>query len=314
MRDVTDKVAFVTGGSSGIGLGIARAFAEAGMKVAIGYLTREHRESALHVLHHVRDRILPIGIDVTDRANTEAAVRETISAFGKIHVLVCNAGVAHPAPLSQTTYDDWDWLMSVNLDGVFNCIRAFLPAIQSHGEGGHVIATSSVLGLFAINSHSAYTASKFAVVGLMEALRAELADTPVGVSVFCPGVVTSNIVDSGRNRPEALAETLCPYEPADPESTSRDATQKAQGIMDPIEAGRIVLRGMQNDDLYILSHPEVAPIMRERSAALLGSIPPSQAVSEVRLAVAATGLYTPIYKVECERQRRFEQALEPVQP
>jgi NAD(P)-dependent dehydrogenase (short-subunit alcohol dehydrogenase family) len=303
MHEVAGKVAFVTGGSSGIGLGIASAFAGAGMKVAIGYRTPEHLDQALEKLHHVRERIHPIDVDVTDRLSMEAAVAQITRVFDKIHVLVSNAGVTHSAPLSQTTYDDWDWLMSINLNGVFNSVRAFLPAILAHGEGGHVIATASVLGLFAVGNYAAYSASKFAVVGLMEALRVELANTSVGVSVFCPGVVASNIADSARNRPSELGRrNLRSDAGAHAAARSRDA----QGAMDFFEAGRLVLRGMRNNDLYILSHAEHEPIMRQRSDALLGSLPADLPVTDTRLAVAQTELYTRIYALERNRKQKIQ--------
>jgi NAD(P)-dependent dehydrogenase (short-subunit alcohol dehydrogenase family) len=301
MQDVSGKVAFVTGGSSGIGLGIAQAFLGAGMKVVIGYRTRKHLQQALGLVEGADDRVLSVEVDVANRASMEQAAAQAVRAFGRVHVLVNNAGVVHPAPLSSTTYDDWDWLMNVNLNGVFNGIRAFLPGILAHGEGGHIIATASVMGLFAAGrGQGAYTASKFAVVGLMEALRAELAGTKVEASVFCPGLVSSQLMDSSRNRPGSLSHTTFVRDEA-----SRVAETAArldpQFAMDPLEAGRLVLRGMRNGDLYILSHPEYEQLMRERSEALAAAIPTDLPATAIRLEMARS--FGSIYAEERDRRQ-----------
>src|SRR5690606_11619174 len=110
--------------------------------------------------------------------------------------------VVQHMPLSEATYADWDWQMNVNLDGVFNGVRTFLPHLRAHGEGGQIITTSSMLGLVTSVNSAVYSATKYAVVGMMESLRGELIDSNIGVSIFCPGLVTSNILDAGRNRPD----------------------------------------------------------------------------------------------------------------
>ncbi len=209
MKDVEGKVAFITGGDSGIGLGIARAFTDAGMKVVITYRTKSHLDEAMGYLKGAGDRVHAVNLDVTDRAGFEKAAVETIDKFKKVHVVVNNAGVGVVGGLSTATYDDWDWGMGVNTNGVFNGIRTFLPRIQSHNEGGAVVATSSLAGLLGHAPAGVYTASKFAVVGMMEALRFEMAATHpnIGVSVFCPGIVNTNIGKSARNRPSELDES-----------------------------------------------------------------------------------------------------------
>lgn len=303
MQEVAGKVAFVSGGSSGIGLGIARAFVEAGMKVAIGYRTAEHLERAMHAFADTPDEVHAISVDVTDRAGMERAAAETVATFGKVHVLVNNAGVVHPAPLSSTTYDDWDWVLNVNLNGVFNGVHAFLPRIRAHGEGGQVITTTSVLGLFVSGgSQAAYVASKFAAVGLMEALRAELAQTNVGVSVFCPGMISSNLMDSSRSRPEKLTNTRFQQDPA-MQGRERRLRADPQLNMDPLEAGRLVLRGMRNNDLYILTHPEYEQVMRDRHDALVASIPTDVHATQERLAMARSAFQQSIYAAERDRRR-----------
>jgi len=304
MQEVQGKVAFITGGTSGIGLGIAKAFVGAGMKVVIGGLHEDRTKEALTQFAAAgqTDRVHGINVDVADRPSMERAAAETVEVFGKVHVLVNNAGVIIPPTLSATSYKDWDWLMGVNLNGPFNGIHVFLPLIRSHGEGGQIITTSSVMGLFASSNAGAYTVSKFAVIGMMEALRAELAEGNIGASVFCPGTVTSNIEEtSRRDRPKDSGSK------DDREAARRQTQQRPDRdlFMDPVEVGQLVLRGMRNNDLYILTHPEYEPIMRERNEALIASIPrdlhpPEARVAMVRSWMAQSG---PIYVAERDRER-----------
>lgn len=311
MKNLEGKVAFITGGDSGIGLGIARACADAGMKIVITYRTKKHLDEALHRLHDAADRVHAINVDVTDRAGMEKAAVETLATFQKVHLLVNNAGVGIIGGLSHATYDDWDWGMSVNVNGVFNGIRTFLPRIQAHGEGGHVVATSSLAGLLAHGPAGVYTASKFAVVGMMEALRAELDGTNIGVSVFCPGLVNTNIGSSNRNRPANLADAG--FKP-DPKMMAqmREAMKHMKRMagpppgMDPFDAGRRVLDAVRNNDLYVLTTPEFAPEFRARGEAILAALPTDVKAPEARLVLGRMILGKTPYAEErdhrlCER-------------
>jgi NAD(P)-dependent dehydrogenase (short-subunit alcohol dehydrogenase family) len=308
MKEVAGKVAFITGGDSGIGLGIARAFTDAGMKVVITYRTKKHLDDAMKVLAPAGDRVHAVDLDVTDRAAMQRAAEQTERVFGKVHVIVNNAGVGIFGGLSKATYDDWDWGMGVNLNGVFNGVHTFLPRIQAHGEGGQVIATSSVAGIIAHGGTGVYSTSKFAVVGMMEALRNELADTNIGVSVFCPGLVNTNIGDSNRNRPNTLADSA--YKP-DPKMMARMRSQmKAMRGpppgMDPLEAGQRVLRAMQNNDLYILTTPELESDITARGEAIVASIPtdvhpPAARVTLQRMIAGKTVYATLRDRIRCER-------------
>jgi NAD(P)-dependent dehydrogenase (short-subunit alcohol dehydrogenase family) len=299
MKDVEGKVAFITGGSSGIGLGIARAFADAGMKVAFTYRNKSHLDEAMTYLASAGDRVHAIDLDVTDRPGMERAAAETVKTFGKVHVLVNNAGVALGPTVSATSYQDWDWTLNINLNGPFNGVHIFLPLIRSHGEGGQIITTSSVMGLFALSGGGAYTVSKYAVIGMMEALRAELADTNIGTSVFCPGLVDSHILETSLRARSADSPPL-----ADQKMIEEDRQMRANRelAMDPLEAGEIVLRGMRNNDLYILSNPEFEQILRDRSEALIASIPRDLHPTEARLEGAREGFRTSIYTVERDRR------------
>jgi NAD(P)-dependent dehydrogenase (short-subunit alcohol dehydrogenase family) len=310
MREVQGKVAFITGGDSGIGLGIARAFSDAGMKVVITYRTKKHLDEAMKALAGAGDRVHAVALDVTDRAAMARAADETERVFRKVHVIVNNAGVGVFGGLSKATYDDWDWGMGVNVNGVFNGIHTFLPRIQSHGEGGQVIATSSVAGIIAHPGTGVYSTSKFAVVGMMEALRNELADTNIGVTVFCPGLVNSDIGDSARNRPATLADSAVKPDPK-MMARMREQMRTRRGPppgMDPLEAGRRVLNGMRNNDLYILTTPELEPEISARGEAIVDSIPtdihpPAARVALQRMIAGKTVYATVRDRLRCERAR-----------
>jgi NAD(P)-dependent dehydrogenase (short-subunit alcohol dehydrogenase family) len=302
MEQVAGRVAFITGGSSGIGLGIARAFLDANMKVVIGYRTRQHLTQALQQLGHASDRIHAVSVDVTDRSGMERAAAETAEVFGKVHVLVNNAGVVGFAPLATTTYEDWDWIINVNVNGAFNGIRAFLPHIRAHGEGGHIVGISSLVGLVAGGRTGSYTTSKFAIVGMMESLRAELSGSNIGVSVCCPGVVKSNFLDSKRNRPAGLRPTGFDQDPITMAAVEESLSDPDRA-MDPLTVGQLVLRGMRNNDLYVLTHPATEPIVRVRCEALLASFPRNCSREELGVAIVRTGDDHSIYAVE--RNRKF---------
>lgn len=275
MRNVAGKVAFVTGGASGIGLGIVRAFLDAGMRIAIADSDRQHLDEAMGSLGKVQDRVRAIPVDVTDRRALEHAAAQTVDFFGRVHVLVNNAGVQNPATLSDVSCDEWDRLMRVNAGGVLNGIHAFLPLIKQHGEGGHVITTASMVGLFTVGAaYGAYCASKFAAVGMMETLRADLQGQNIGVSILCPGPVKSNLEKFLKDSKIAL---------------------------DPLEVGRLVLQGMRDNVLYILTHPEFNPLIRARTDAILASEPPDVQANEERKAAAQSTLRDSIY-LSCGRR------------
>ena len=271
MRNITGKVAFITGGASGMGLAMARSFAAAGMKVAIADIEQDALDRVKVEFDASNAEVITLQVDVTDRAAMEAAADATEAAFDKVHVLVNNAGVAVGGSLAQMSYEDWDWVMGVNLDGVVNGLQAFVQRIKAHGEGGHVVNTASLAGHFAIPGLGVYTATKYAVVGISETLRADLKQHDIGVSVLCPGVVNTNIFDSGRNRPSHLqgetdtAQMVLSEDLAEPEREQRMAEMMARAL-DPAVVGDMVLHSIQEDEFYIFSHPEVEPMVSGRAA------------------------------------------------
>jgi|TARA_B100000809_G_scaffold30267_2_gene26261 NADP-dependent 3-hydroxy acid dehydrogenase YdfG len=271
MRNITGKVAFITGGASGMGLAMARSFAAAGMKVAIADIEQDALDRVKAEFDASNAEVITLQVDVTDRAAMEAAADATEAAFDKVHVLVNNAGVAVGGSLDQMSYEDWDWVMGVNLDGVVNGLQAFVQRIKAHGEGGHVVNTASLAGHFAIPGLGIYTATKYAVVGISETLRADLKQHDIGVSVLCPGVVNTNIFDSGRNRPSHLqgetdtAKMVLSEDVAGPEQEQR-LTEMMAKALDPAVVGDMVLHSIQEDEFYIFSHPELEPMVSGRAA------------------------------------------------
>ncbi len=201
MEEIAGKTAFVTGGASGIGLGMAEAFLAAGMNVVIADLRPDHVESALQRLDRsgARTHVHAIELDVTDREAFARAADEAETVFGNVHVLCNNAGMGILGPVTLARYDDWDWGLGVLLGGVVNGIQTFLPRLIAHGEGGHIVNTASMAGVVPIPGAAIYITAKAAVIGLSEALRSELAGEGIGVSAFCPGTPTPATRSSSRS-------------------------------------------------------------------------------------------------------------------
>jgi len=305
MKDVEGRVAFITGGGSGMGLGMARAFTVAGMKVVIADLRQDHLDHAMELLTRAGASVHGLKLDVADRAAMAAAADETVRVFGKVHVLVNNAAVGLIGPVIDARYDDWDWALGVNIGGVINGLMEFLPRIRGHGEPGHVVCTSSMAGLFAHGGGGAgiYNTTKYAVVGLMESLHEELAPLGIGVSVFCPGLVNTNIHEFERLRPARYANTG--YAVHADTAAAREELMKTQILpagMDPLEVGERVLRGIRNNDLYILTHPEYEQGVRDRFEAILASFPHGEPLPPPeRIAAEARVLRSQVFISERDR-------------
>ncbi len=305
MKDVAGKVAFITGGSSGIGLGQARVFHEAGMKVVIGYIRDDQVGPALDSFRTGKDRIHAIKVNVIDRAAMKAAADEIEQRFGKIHLLSNNAGIGPLTQLLQTEPKDFDQTVAINLTGVYNGIHEFLPRIRKHGEGGHVVTTSSMSGILPTEGGGAgaYTATKFAVVGMMEVLRSELdaSKANIGASVYCPGLVATNIFELEKNVSAAFDEKG-KFGPADAEANTARIREIIGAGMNPLEAAQIVLAGIRENNLFILSHPEFGPGLQERMDALLASVPATKAPA-ARLAQEQVTMHNSLYVRERAKLR-----------
>ena len=269
MREFAGKAVFVTGGASGIGLALGRAFAQAGCKVMLADIERAALDDALASLSGIGPEIQGIVCDVADPASVDSVAEATFSAFGKVHVLCNNAGVGARGGIDHIALDNWRWVLDVNLIGVVNGVRAFLPHMRAHGEGGHIINTASIAGMInRFHGFHPYAATKFAVVGMSEGLAVEVKPFGIGVSILCPGVVRTNILESARNRSERYGPTT----PADTTNPlyARLAEQVRTG-MDPAEVARQVLAAIRNDELYVFTHPETREAVEERFRAILAA-------------------------------------------
>jgi NAD(P)-dependent dehydrogenase (short-subunit alcohol dehydrogenase family) len=196
MQDLEGKVAFVTGGASGIGLGMAKAFLKRGMKVAIADIHSERLVNAEKALDSPGN-LIALELDVTDRSAIERAADRTEGAFEKVHVVCNNAGIGGGGPAHETPIEVWNRILDINLNGIFHGVQVFLPRILSHGEGGHIVNTSSTAGLQPNPNQGAYCTSKYAIVGFTEALHKDLSEEDVSVSVLCPWFVDTPIMYGG---------------------------------------------------------------------------------------------------------------------
>jgi len=298
---VEGKVAFVTGGASGIGLGIAKVFAANGMKVVIVDSRQEALDEAMVYFKAKKLPVHPIRLDVTDREAYVRAADEAERVFGKIHVLINNAGVgAGGGPIQTTTYKDWDFGLSINIGGVVNGITTILPRILKHGEGGHIVSTSSTAGLCAVAGCVVYNTSKYAVAGMMETIATDLQGTNVGASVLFPGPVRTNLgVSTQINRPAHLRNEVQVQRTPPPGAQQRPLMDQSV-FMDPVEMGERVLRGIKRNDLFINTHPEFKAGYAVRGEAILRSIPDEPPNTKRHEVVKALGTgtlaYNPIYE------------------
>jgi NAD(P)-dependent dehydrogenase (short-subunit alcohol dehydrogenase family) len=292
LKDLKGKVAYVTASSDGIGLGIARAASLAGMKVVVGYRNEERLKAALPLFKADNAGVLPIKHDVTDRDGWKRLLDEVVAKYGKLHLVVNNAGIKTLRLASEAKVDEWDNAVAVNVTAIVNSVRACLPHMLQHGEGGHFVATASMGGLLPGINAGVYTSTKIAAVGVMEALRVELEATNIGTSVFCPGAVnTDNYVGTGQENPARKAP---------PSGMPRFPSAG----MDPLEAGERVLHGVVNNDLFILSHPEFKPGMQERFDAIMASTPAVETpIPEERVAYERVVLRCGIYERETEHRK-----------
>jgi NAD(P)-dependent dehydrogenase (short-subunit alcohol dehydrogenase family) len=302
MQNVSGKTAFVTGGASGIGLGIAKALLGAGMNVVIADIRDDHLAEGSAELNG-GDRVLAIKLDVTDRADFARAADATIAKFGKVHVLCNNAGVAVVGPTELATFADWDWVMNVNVGGAINGVTTLLPQILLHGEGGHIINTCSMSGIVPVGGTTIYSAGKAALVTMMECMRPELESRGVICSAFCPGAVQSNIADAGKTRPAELANSG--YAEAD--KRRQDGGNFFHLYQTKEEVGERVLRGILDDELYILTHSEFLAGVTDRANAMIASVPAKLPENAEYKSTFGMLFNSPIWADEIARQKELKE-------
>jgi NAD(P)-dependent dehydrogenase (short-subunit alcohol dehydrogenase family) len=310
VTSVKDKVAYITGGSSGIGLGIARALHEQGAKVILGNLNDRQWGEALKEFPQKDPRVATFVQDVMDRDAWERKADEIEKIFGPVNILVNNAGVGLFSSVREGTLKDWDWGMGVNFWGpVYGC-RTFIPRMLKNGQGNHIVTTSSTDGVL-LGTAGIYAVTKMAVSGLMEQLRHELRATNIGTSNLVPGQTTSNLGRSETEyRPEALRNEAPPQ--------ARNASPRPPGAARPpvpettplwarpqsaLTVGRLVVNGILNNDMWIYPAPEYIVGVQARGMAMAESMVPYQPMPE-HIAAGRDRYYrTPIYVQEVLHRR-----------
>ncbi len=262
MDDLNGKVAFVTGGASGIGFGMATRFAERGMRLVLADIEKPALDAAVSKLEAGGAEVLGVHCDVADADSMTDAADAAEQRFGPVHVLCNNAGVSPFGTLDDHSLEDWQWGLGINLMGVIHGIRTFLPRMKAHGQGGHVVNTASIGGMLALPALGIYTASKYAVVGITETLSGEAAPFGIGASVLCPSFVRTRLGESGRNRPSELGEMG--------ESPQFVIDAIASG-MDPLDVGDAVVDAIQEGKLYIFTHADSKLGIKARFDAILAA-------------------------------------------
>lgn len=255
LMDYQGKTAFITGGASGIGLALAKAVASRGCKVLLADVQREAMAAASEELRRDGGECATFAMDVTDRAAVYACAKEVARTNGRLDFLFNNAGIGDAGSPLETISDSlFDWLISVNVTGAMNVLKAFIPVLKQSGQGGHIVNTSSMAGLVVMPgwNQGLYSASKMAVLALSLDLRDALASQDIGVSVLCPGLVSTNILENAlKLRPDAVAGAALPDFPE---------MLKGEG-MSAAEVADITLRGIEENLAIIVTEPELWPLV-----------------------------------------------------
>ena len=265
MKEFKDRVAVVTGGASGIGRALADRFGAEGMKVVLADVEEGALRQAEAEMREKGVDVIGVRTDVSKPEEMEKLAQQTLDAFGAVHVVCNNAGVAGAwGPAWANTLDDWNWIMGVNLWGVIHGVRTFVPIMLEQGDEGHIVNTASLAGL--MPGRGIYGVTKQAVVALSESIYNDLkmAQSKIGVSVLCPGWVDTNIADASRNRPAELAKTVEAL--PDEQREMMDATVRnfLKTGLQPSDIAEQVLEGVRDDKLYIITHPDMDFVFRQR--------------------------------------------------
>ncbi len=259
LKDLDGRVAVVTGGASGIGLGIARRLKAEGMQLVIADIEPQPMEAAASELG-----ALAVRTDVSDYDSVEALAQEVDRRFGRVDLVCNNAGIGSVAKIADMQIPDWQWILGVNLWGVIHGVKAFLPRLLANPAGGHIVNTASMSGLATLPTLGGYGVTKYGVMALSEALAQELAidGAKVGVSVLCPGPVRSNIKASSRNRPAGLEGGLADTD------LEGDPIHAQMRWLEPEDAGDVVVRAVKRGDFYALTHPDMSDRVEARFQAI----------------------------------------------
>jgi len=274
MKDIAGRTAFITGGANGIGLGLARALLAEGAKVAIADIRQDAIDSALKTLDN--QQAIGVQLDVASRERFADAADEVEARLGPVSLLFNNAGINLFQTIDESTYDDWDWVLGVNLFGVINGVQTFIGRMKERGQGGHIVNTASMSSFLAGPVPGIYNTAKFAVRGLSESLRYSLAPYGIGVSILCPGLVKSHIHASDDVRPQALGDRGKPIDQA----FNQQLARVHQAGMEPDEVAAKTIEGIRENRFYIFPHPEFKDELREVFDEIIADYPAGEAPVE----------------------------------
>ena len=272
MKEFKGKTVVVTGAASGIGFGLAERFAQEKMNIVLADIEQDALDAAVAKISDLGVEAVGIAVDVMDKNSVQSLAKQSIDAFGNIHILCNNAGVAPPATdeaIWEHDQNGWDWVMGVNFYGILYGIQSFVPHMVEHKEEGHVLNTVSLAGILGLEG--SYGVSKFATLALSEGLFQSLKkiNSKIGASALCPGFVATNIIDSQRNRPEHLPSK---------KKSNFLLKQLASAVLKrgkkPDEIADRVIEGIQADSFYILPHPIYDEMIKERYERILARTEP----------------------------------------
>jgi len=255
MKDFRGKTAFVSGGAEGIGYHIGRLLARQGMNLMLADINTKMLEQALRTLKGEGLNVQSAALDVALKDQWAAAAEKTVQTFGKVHLLVNDAGVAVTGSQKNISENDWRWIIDVNLLGVVYGAQAFAPLMKSHGEGGHILNVASIAGIHGVPFIGPYCATKAAVVSLSESWRSELKKDGIAVSVLCPGFVRTHVYDSMRNRQARYGGPVYYDDLVKKKPSIAANKQLAEEGVDPDIVANRVVEGLKNEELYIFTHP-----------------------------------------------------------
>jgi NAD(P)-dependent dehydrogenase (short-subunit alcohol dehydrogenase family) len=267
MKDFNGKVAVITGAANGIGFGIAERCAQLGMKVVLAGINEANLATAEEKLKPTGATLFSVRTDVSKREDIEALAQKTLEAFGAVHLLVNNAGVAAGSSVWESTWEEWEWVMNVNLWGVLYGVKVFTPLMLAQNTEAHIINVASVAGLLPNHPCAPYQVTKHAVVALTESLYYSLAEQNAGVkvSVVCPGWVKTSILKAERNRPADLQNKPGSIQDKRKRVAAyREMKEAVETGMSVQEMTEYIFKAIEHEQLYVLSHPELTPYIQER--------------------------------------------------
>jgi NAD(P)-dependent dehydrogenase (short-subunit alcohol dehydrogenase family) len=277
INNFRNKTVFITGAAAGIGFGMAQAFAERGAHIVLVDIDAAKLKEAERQLAATGVQVMTFALDVTDGKQLKDAALQASERFGGINVLCANAGVTgYLGPLQNASDADWEWIIDVNLKGSVNTVQAVLPYLLKNTNDGHIVLTSSISGLRVHNpsrGQGMYNTTKFAMVGLGEALSLDLAPHGIGVSILCPGVVNTDISNAGRNRQDKYGGAYA--------SASEDfvLAKAAKNGTDPLVFGRWVVKAVERNQLIVITHPQDRDQIEARHARILQAFDDSAALT-----------------------------------